>query len=287
MDDDSSSLEQLLESESSSIEQIQIEFEPLILVSEPISVSNNSFALFMLPEEILLKISGFAGVEAMRNLVATCKYIRNQLDTSFLLLLASENYPDRATSGFIVDAIGNEGNTCLWRNAKFLLEGHAIPKDLSIHLFSNTTAEKISSDEVRSMIIQVFGSPESYVDVRKFLKFLFSKVSFNNLKCLMLCGVELSSEFSQEIGTLNLNVFHMRNFRYHTDFAEQCFFLHCNSLETLYVVHPGEDGDVIPPYHLKKLVLYCPKSSKDIIEGREVICTGLINLYKRHALKEM
>ena len=93
----------------------------------------------------------------MRNLIATCKYIRNQLNTWFLQLLASENNPDRATSGFIVDAIGNKGNTCLWRNAKFFIKDHDIPKDLSIHLFANTTAEKISSDEVRSMIIQVSG----------------------------------------------------------------------------------------------------------------------------------
>ena len=91
----------------------------------------------------------------MRNLIATCKYIRNQLNTWFLQVLASENNPDRATSGFIVDAIGNKGNTCLWRNAKFFIKDHDIPKDLSIHLFANTTAEKISSDEVRSMIIQV------------------------------------------------------------------------------------------------------------------------------------
>ena len=74
------------------------------------------------------------------------------------------------------------------------------------------------------MIIQVSGSPESYVDIRKFLKFLFLKVSFKNLKCLMFCGIELSNEFSQEIGALNLDVFHMRNFRYHTDLAKDEFF---------------------------------------------------------------
>ena len=79
---------------------------------------------------------------------------------------------------------------------------HAIPNDLSIHLFVNTTAKKISSDEVRSMIIQVSGSPESYVNIREFLKFLFLKVSFKNLKCLMFCGIELSKEFSQEIGDI-------------------------------------------------------------------------------------
>ena len=184
----------------------------------------------MLPVEILRKIGRFASVEAMRNLIATCKYIRNQLNTWFLQLLASKNNPDRATSGFIIDAIGNKGNTCLWCNAKFLIKDHDIPKDLSIHLFANTTAEKISSDEVRSMIIQLSGLSNSsnpsdpHHDIRKFLKFLFSKVSFKNLKCLMFCGIELSNEFSQEIGALNLDVFHMRNFRYDTDLGSGWIF---------------------------------------------------------------
>ena len=272
----------------SSSEQIQIEFKPLILASEPISVSNDSFTLSMFPKEILLKIGGFASVEAMRNLIATCKYFRNQLNTWFLQVLALENNPDRATSGFIVNAIGNKGNTCLWRNAKFFIKDRDIPKDLSIHLFANTTAEKISSDEVRSMIIQVSGSPVSYVDIHKFLTFLFLKVSFKNLKCLMLCGVELSNEFSREIGTLNLDVFHIRNFRYHTNLARNEFFCYCNSLKTLYIVHPDEDLHVYPPKELKKLVIYCPKSSKDIIERRRVIYDGLcINVDECHALKEM
>ena len=260
-----------MDSASSSRKQIQIEFKPLILASEPISVSNDSFALFMLPEEILLKIWGFAGVEAMRNLIATCKYIRNQSNTWFLQVLASENNPDRATSGFIVDSIGNKGNICLWRNAKFFIKDHDIPKDLSIHLFANTTAKKISSDEVRSMIIQVSGSPKSYDDIRKFLKFLFLKVSFKNLKCLMFCGIELSSEFSQEIGALNLDVFHMRNFHNHTNWAQEEFFRYCNSLKTLYVVHPDVIQYIYPPEKLKKLVIYCPKSSKDMIDKRFIL----------------
>ena len=268
--------------------KVQLEFEPLILTSESIPVSNDSFALSILPGEILLKIGGFASVEVMRNLIATCKYIRNQLDTWFLQVLASENNPDRATSGFIVDAIGNEGNTCLWRNAKFLLEGHAIPKDFSIHLFANMTAEKISSDEVRSMIIRLSRSAESYEKSHNFLKFLFLKVSFKNLKCLMLCGIELSKEFSQEIGTLNLDVFHMRNLRYHADLSSFAFFCYCNSLKTLYIVHSDEDEIVFPPEELKKLVLYCPKSSNDMINGHSVFDTGLrINVDKCHALKEM
>ena len=137
---------------------------------------------------------GFANAEAMRNLIATCKYIRNQPNTWFLRLLALENNPDRATSGFIVDAIGNEGNTCLWHNANFFIKDHDIPKDLSIHLFANTTAEKISSDEVRSMIIQLSrlsNSPMPHHNIREFLTSLFLKVSFKNLKCLMFCGIEL------------------------------------------------------------------------------------------------
>ncbi len=264
--------------------QIQIEFTPLILASEPSGALTSS----IFPIEILLKIGGFADVRTMLNLIATCKYIGNQPNTWFLRALASENNPDRATSGFIVDTIGNEGNTCLWRNAKFFMKDHDIPKDLSIHLFANTTAEKISSDEVRSMIIQVSRSPKPYVDTRNFLTFLFLKVSFKNLKCLMLCGVELSNEFFQEMKSLNLDVFHMRNFRYHTELAKFHFFSYFNSLKTLYVVHPDVNEEVYPPHELKKLVIYCPKSSKDIIERRTFISTGLcINVEKCHALKEM
>ena len=273
---------------SSSLEKMQLLFTPLILAFEPISVPNGSFVLSMLPGEILRKMGEFASVEAMRNLIATCKYIRNQPNTWFLQLLASKNNPDRATSGFIVDAIGNEGSTCLWCNAKFLIKDHGVPKGLSIHLFANTTAKKISSDEVRSMIIQVSGSPGSYVNIRKFLKFLFSKVSFKKLKCLMFCGIELSEEFSQEIGTLNLDVFHMRNFHYHIDLAFFDFFNYCNSPKTLYIVYPDKNVNVGPPKELKKLVLYCPKSSKDIIERREVVYSGLwIHVGGCHALKEM
>ena len=242
----------------------------------------------MFPEEILLKIWGFAGVEAMRNLIATCKYIRNQSNTWFLQLLASENNPDRATSGFIIDSIGNKGDIYLWRNATFFIRDHDIPKDLSIHLFANTTAEKISSDEVHSMIIQSSGSPESYKKSREFLKLLFFKVSFKNLKCLMFCGIELSNDFSQEMEALNLDVFHMRNFRYDTNLARREFFRCWNSLKTLYVVHPDDDQLVCLPEMLKKLVIYCPKSSKDIIEGRKVIRIGLyISVNNCYALKEM
>ena len=283
-----------MDSASSSSKQIQIEFKPLILASEPISVSNDSFALSMLPVGTLQKIGGFADIGTVRNLIATCKYIRNQSNTWFLQLLASENNPDRATSGFIVDAIGDKSNTCLWRNAKFFIKDHDIPKDLSIHLFANIIAEKISSDEVRSMIIQVSGLPnpsnlsDPHQNIRKFLKFLFLEVSFKNLKCLMFCGIQLSEEFSQEIGALNLDVFHMRNFRYDTDSAWDEFFRHFNSLKTLYVVHPNEDQSVFPPKELKKLVLYCPKSSKHMIDQGKAPYSGLdIDVDGCHALKEM
>ena len=77
---------------------------------------------------------------------------------------------------------------------KIFYKGPCVPKGLSIHLFANTTAKKISSDEVRSMIIQLSGSSESYEESCEFLKFIFSKVSFKNLKCLMFCGIELSNE---------------------------------------------------------------------------------------------
>ena len=290
-----------LVSKSSSPEKIQIEFTPWILASEPISVSNDSFSLLMLPGEILPKIGEFADIGTVLNLIATCKYIRNQLNTWFLQALASKNNPDRATSGFIVDSIGDKGDTCLWRNAMFFIEDHDIPKELSIHLFTNTTAKKISSDEARSMIIQVSGisSPpdlsnpsDPHSDIRIILTSLFSKVSFKSLKCLMVCGIELSNEFSQEIGALNLDVFHMRNFRYDTNLAKDAFFDYCYPLKTLYVVHPDEDEYedeyVYPPKELKKLVTYCPKPRNDMINGRKPAHPGLfINVEKCHALKEM
>ena len=268
-----------MDSASSSPEQIQIEFKPLILASESTSVPNGSFALSMLPGEILRKMGEFSSVEAMRNFIATCKYFRNQLDARFLQVLASENNPDRATSEFIVDAIGKESNICLWRNVKFLVKDHAIPKELSIHLFANTTTEKILSDEVRSMIIQVSGLPESYEVIRGFLKFLFSKVSFKNLKCLMLCGIELSNKFLTSIRALNLDVFHI-NFRYRFNPFRDEFFCYWDSLKTLYIVHPDVLEYVQPPDELKKLVIYCPESSKND--------TRLdVNVDKCHALKEM
>ena len=288
MDNASSSSKQVsLVSKSSLPEKIQLLFTPLIPASEPISVSNGSFDLSMFPEEILLKIWCFAGVEAMRNLIVTCKYFRNQLDTRFLQVLALENNPDRATSGFIVDAIGKESNIFLWRNVKFFIKYRDIPKDLSIHLFANTTTEKILSDEVRSMIIQLSGQRGSYVDARKFLKFLLLKVSFKNLKCLMFCGIGLSNEFSQEIGTLNLDVFYMKNLRYCTD-LDRDFFRYCNSLKTLYVVYPTNVDKVYPPDKLEKLVIYCPESRKSIFKRPRTINDGLcIDVGKCHALKEM
>ena len=280
----SSSKQAPLVPKSSSPKQIQIQFKPLILASEPSGTLTSS----MFPEEILRKIVELTSVEAMRNLIATCKYIRNQLNSWFLQMLASENNPDRATSGFIVDSIGDKGNICLWRNAKFFIKDHDIPKDLSIHLFANTTAKKISSDEVRSMIIQVSGSPKSYEDSHEFLKFLFLKVSFKNLKCLMFCGIQLSTDFSQEIGALNLDVFHIRNFTFHIGSVPNYFFHYWYSLKTLYVVHPDEYKSVYPPKDLKKLVIYCPKSSKDIIDGRKAIYAGLyIDMERCYALKEM
>ena len=53
-------------------------------------------------------------------------------------------------------------------------------------------------------------------------------------------------------------------------------------------MHPDEDEYILPPEKLKKLVLDCPKSSKDMIDRRKVTYTGLgIDVDKCHALKEM
>ena len=268
---------------------MQLLFTSLILDSEPSSVSNDSFALSMLPRKILLQIRELTSVETILTLMSTCKYIRNQLDTWFLQVLASENNPDRATSGFIADSIGDKGNTCLWRNAKFFIGGHDVPKGLSIHLFTNTTAGKISSDEVRSMIIQFSGSQESYyVDVPKFLRFLFLEISFNSLKCLMLHGIVLSNELSQLIGKLNLDVFYEGKFCFSADPFRFEFFSRFNTLKTLYIVHPDEDQRIFPPKKLERIVIYCPKSSKDMVGRRKLLYHGLcIEVERCHTLKEM
>ena len=52
-------------------------------------------------------------------------------------------------------------------------------------------------------------------------------------------------------------------------------------------MHPDRYECVCPPKELKKLVIYCPKSSKDIIERRKVIGVLCIDVEKCHALKEM
>ena len=83
-------------------------------------VSNGFFALFNFPEEILRKIGELTTAEATRNLIATCKHIRNQPNTWFLQPLASESNPDRATSGFIVDAIEGKATRAYGATQSFL-----------------------------------------------------------------------------------------------------------------------------------------------------------------------
>jgi hypothetical protein len=281
------------ESGSSSPKQIQLMFESSSLGSEPISVSNNPFTLSELPKEILRKIFDSFDIQMIRNLMITCKSIGNCLDPLFLKALASEKYPNRATSRFIVDAIGNNDDACLWRNARFSLEGRNIPKSLSIHLFTNITAKKILSSEVLSMIIQVSESSESldsYLNICEFLEFLFSKVSFTKLKCLMLHGLHLSGRLSRWIGALNLQVFHMAKFSFGTNLSTHLESPHhFNTLERLYVVHPHISQVEFAPEGLKKLVIYCPEPSESFISGTKTHSRGLeiILPEENHTLEEM
>jgi hypothetical protein len=275
----------------SSPRKIQLEFVPLLLDAGPISVSDDPSTLSKLPQEILPKIAGFLDIGTIRNLIFTCKSIRNCLETSFLKALASEKNPDRATSGFIADAIGNDDGTCLWRNADISLEGHKIPYDLSIHLFINKTAKKILSHEVRSMIIYVSQPTESSElcrDICEFLGFLFSAVSFTNLKCLMLYGIRFWEKFSHWIGALNLEALHMAKFSYTTFLTERGLLSDCNALERLYIVHPNSEQTLVSPKTLKKLVTYCPESSESVIQRMKPHSHGLsIDLVECRALEEM
>jgi hypothetical protein len=276
---------------SSSPEKIQLEFEPSFPHTEPVSMSNDPTALSGLPQEILLKVVDLTDVKLLRNLLITCKFMRNFLQPWFLPALASAKYLDRATSGFITDVIGDNNNTCLWSTANFSLEGRPIPKGLFIHLFTNTTAKKISSIEVCSMIIQFSDSSESsklHPDICSFCKLLFSKVSFTNLKCLMFYGLQLSYEFSQCIGALKLKVFHVAEFGTHINFSWERTLRPCNTLEKVYVMHPDENVTLYPPEKLKKLVIYCPESRGGVIKDTEARRKQLtIVPVKTHAIEEM
>jgi hypothetical protein len=290
---------------SSPPKQIQLEFEFLSLDAEPISLSNNPSILSGLPKEILEKIADFIGIRMIQNFMIACKSIRNRLNDSFLRALASETYPDRATSGFIADAIGNNGDTRLWLNAKFSLGGHIIPKGLSIHLFTNKAASKILSHEVRSMIIQLSESsesPELYLNSCEFLTFLFSKVSFTKLKCLMLYGFYISDKvpqryksslwhpFTHFMGKLELEVFHIAKFSFRSNLASTLLSNYCKTLERLYVVHPLISQIEFAPEGLKKLVIYCPESDEDAIRrNQERHNPGLLTIHAGHccALEEM
>jgi hypothetical protein len=201
--------------------------------------------------------------------MGTCKSIRNHLRTWFLKALASEKNPDRATSKFVADAIENNGDTCLWHNAKFSLGGHTIPKGLSIHLFTNVTVQKISSDDVRAMIIQVSKSSEPYPGIYSFSEFLFSKVPFTNLRCLMLYGFRFSHDFPQWLKELNLKVFHMGKFCLETDPNMSKFSCDFDTLERLYVVNYDGNERIHIARALKKLVVYCPESDRSIRKRKD------------------
>jgi hypothetical protein len=251
--------------ESSSPEQKQLMFVPSSSDSKPID---------------------FIGIERTWDMMSTST--KNYLDVYSLKTLASEKNSNRATSEFIADAIGNDSDTCLWLNAKVSPKGHAIPKGISIHLFANANAKKIFTHEVRSMIIQVSEPCDSYLVSCEFLEFLFSKVSFTNLKCLMLYGIPLSDKFSQWIEALNVESFYMAKFGFDTG-TTQCMALRpCNTLKRLYMVHPDGDMMFYPPDELERLVIYCPESSEGVINVAKTRSDGLnIRPSERHTMKEM
>jgi hypothetical protein len=272
---------------SYSQEKVQLEFEPSSLDSKPISVSDNPFTFSGFPKEVLSKIADLIGIKMGRNLMCTCKSLRDFLQPWFLQALASETYPDRATSKFIADAIGNNVDACLWLNAKFYRWNLWIPKGLSIHLFTNTITKKISSSEVRSMIIQVSKPFDSYSDSCEFLNLLFSKVSFTNLKCLMLSGFRFWHKFPKWLKKLNLEVFHMAKFSLEVSVKQCRFSCDFDILERLYVVNHYSKADVILSRPLKELVVYCPESDLPA-NCRWKLFPGLvISLESLHTHEEM
>jgi hypothetical protein len=249
-------------------EKIQLVFEPSLPGAKPISVSNDLSTSSESSKKVLSNTFVLTDIKMIGDLTnPSCS------DTSFFRNLASAKNPDRATSRFIARAIENDDGTCLWLNAKFSLVGHTLPKGLSIHLFTNATAKKVSSHEVRSMIIQVSEPCDSYPNISKFLEFLFSKVSFTKLKCLMFYGFQLLEKFSDWMEELDLETFHMAKFPENIPFHP--LNLHRSSrwwknLEALYVVYPNDRRAVMPPKELKRLVIHCPESSESVINDTKI-----------------
>jgi hypothetical protein len=267
----------------------KIVFEPSLLDFEPISVSKDDPSTLSEPsKEVLPKTVDFIGIRLSQDLIVTSKSTRNYLSTSFLKTLTSETYMDRATLGFIVDAIGDSDNACLWLNARCSIEGCDIPKSLSIHLFANTTAKQILSHEVHSMIIQSSDPSEPYPNIYESLSSLFYKASFTGLKCLMLYGFLFLGDLSLCIKKLNLEAFHMAKFRYGNHLGTAGSLQECNTLERLYVVHPDVDMKLFPPSGLKKLLIHYSEPRENVITGTKPSLYGLvITIHFLQDLEEM
>jgi hypothetical protein len=254
-------------------------FEPSSPDSEPVSVSKGP------SEDVLPKTVDFIDPKLIRDLIGTGNSIGSSLAAPLLKTLASEKNPDRATSRFIADAIGDNGDTCLWLNAKF--KDGTLPMGLSIHVFTKAAAKQISSYEMRAMIIQL---SEPFVDfiISEFLMRLFSEGYFKNLRCLMFYGIRLPDEFPQWIEALGLELFHMAKFGFGTSVARGVAHLPCNTLKRLYVVHPDGGMLLLPPDGLEKLVIYCPESSENVINAAETHSDGLsISPSESPAFEEM
>jgi hypothetical protein len=252
-------------------------FEPSLLVSSPTFVSQDPSGFCstgMVPPKTIDFIGIVIGVDLPQPLMmSTSTAHKNYLDNLSLKTLASETYPDRATSRFIADAIKGNDSTCLWLNAKFSIMGHTLPKGLSIHLFANATDQKISPDKVRSMIIQ---SSEPSPKICECLEVLFTLVSFANLRHLMFYGIQLSDKFSKLIGRLYLEVFHVGKISYDPASTNLQFFRHCNTFKKLCLVHPDNDQTVVPPnFTFEWLVIYCPESSEGVMNGTKSCSSGL------------
>jgi hypothetical protein len=269
-------------------EQKQLEFKPSLLDLEFISVSDGPLTLVGLSREILRIIADFLDIKMFRNLMITCKTFRNYFDTLFLKALISKENQNRAISKFIADAIGDNNDTCLWRDATFSLVGRKTPKCLSIHLFTDTTTEKIQSDKVHTMIIQISEPFGPYEDIGGFLKLLFSEGSFTSLKCLMFYGSQFLTQLTESmVGNLKLKAFHMAKFCFSIPFLP-CYSDRSDTLEALYVVYSGDDRAVAPRKKLKKLVIYCTESNEDAISSTKTRSNELrINTQSCCALEEM
>lgn len=256
---------------SSKSQQIDLVFMTSVLrldQQNQTTIEPNSF--FALSSELILKILDILDIKTAISLVMTSRYFGNpSFDKLFLSQVNPDNFQNQATFGYIAEIFNDEPLTYFNRCVELVESTQKVPGNLSIHMFTNLKLEKIQSNTVHSMIIQLHNGEKNYSSILCFLKSLLQKKHFENLRRLKLIGIPLNEEFILLLAKLNLTVLGLKNFL-EWDPKDYSFLeIVLNDLEelkSLYITHPHQFGSVQTPLQLDKALVYCPKSSeKDTI----------------------